>query len=152
MKWVTRERPRIDRVACAWLIRRFIDPAPEFLFVPNNQIEAVAQREDATIFHVGGGKVGRTPQETGFEALIRYFNIAPDDAALQRVARIVHGADVFGADAPPESAGLRAIMLGWVDVYADDHQILAAGIPVYESLYQWCRRQRPASGTMVVRT
>jgi hypothetical protein len=141
MKWVTRERPRIDRVACAWLIRRFLDPEPEFLFVPNDQVEAVAERENATIFHVRGGKVGRTPDETGFEALIRYFNIAPDDAALQRVARIVHGADVFGADAPPESAGLRAIMLGWVDVYDDDQALVAAAAPAYESLYQWCRRE-----------
>lgn len=152
MKWVTRERPRIDRVACAWLIRRFIDPEPEFLFVPNDQVTAVAERENATIFHVRGGSVGRTPDDTGFEALMRHFKVGEDDPALQRVANIVHGADVFGADAPPESAGLRAIMLGWVDVYADDHQILAAGIPVYESLYQWCRRQRPASGTMVART
>jgi hypothetical protein len=141
MKWITRERPRIDRVACGWLIRRFLDPSPEFLFVPTDQVEAVAEREDATIFHVRGGKVGRTPEETGFEALIRYFNIAPEDAALQRVARIVHGADVFGADAPPESAGLRAIMLGWVDVYSDDHELIAAAAPAYESLYQWCRRE-----------
>jgi hypothetical protein len=132
-------------VACAWLIRRFLDPEPEFLFVPNDQVEAVAERDDATIFHVRGGKVGRTPQETGFEALIRYFNIAPEDAALQHVARIVHGADVFGEDAPPESAGLRAIMLSWVDVYADDHELIAVAAPAYESLYQWCRRQASRS-------
>src|SRR3954467_8703706 len=103
MKWVTRERPRIDRVACAWLIRRFVDPEPEFLFVPNDQVEAVAEREGATIFHVRGGKVGRTPHETGFEALMRYYKVGADDTALQRVAQIVHGADVFGAEAPPES-------------------------------------------------
>jgi hypothetical protein len=142
MKWVTRERPRIDRVACAWLIRRFIDREPEFLFVPNDQVLAVAERENATVFHVRGGKVGRTPTDTGFEALMRHFNVGEDDPALHRLARIVHGADVHGADAPPESAGLRAIMLGWVDVYADDHELLAAATPAYESLYQWCRRQR----------
>jgi hypothetical protein len=141
MKWVTRERPRIDRVACAWLIRRFLDPEPEFIFVPNDQVDSVAKHENATIFHVRAGKLGRTPEETGFEALIRYFNIAPDDAALQRVARIVHGADVFGPDAPPESAGLHAIMLGWVEVYSDDHTLIAAATPAYESLYQWCRRE-----------
>jgi hypothetical protein len=104
-------------------------------------VEAVAEREDATIFHVRGGKVGRTPEETGFEALIRYYNVAPDDAALQRVARIVHGADVFGAESPPESAGLRAIMLGWIYAYEDDHTLIAAAAPAYESLYQWCRRE-----------
>jgi hypothetical protein len=142
MKWVTRERPRIDRVACAWLIRRFVDPEPEFLFVPNDQVMATAERENATIFHVRGGTVGRTPDDTGFEALIRHFHIGEDDLGLQRLARIVHGADVHGADAPPESAGLRAVMMGWVDVYADDHELVAAAAPVYESLYQWCRRQR----------
>jgi hypothetical protein len=142
MKWVTRERPRIDRVACAWLIRRFIDPAPEFLFVPNDQVTAVAERENATIFHVRGGTVGRTPNDTGFEALIRHFNVGEGDPALQRLARIVHGADVRGDDAPPESAGLRAIMMGYVDVYSDDHELVAAAVTAYESLYQWCRRQR----------
>jgi hypothetical protein len=142
MKWVTRERPRIDRVACAWLIRRFLDAAPEFLFVPNDQVLTVAQQEGATVFHVRGGTVGRTPGDTGFEALMRHFNVGEDDAALQRLARIVHGADVHGADAPPESAGLRAIMMGYVDVYSDDYELLAAAETVYESLYQWCRRQR----------
>jgi hypothetical protein len=142
MKWVTRERPRIDRVACAWLIRRFIDPAPEFLFVPNSQVFEVAERESATVFHVRGGAVGRTPGDTGFEALMRHYQVGQDDAALQRLARIVHGADVAGADAPPESAGLRAIMMGYVDVYADDHELVAAAVTAYESLYQWCRRQR----------
>jgi hypothetical protein len=141
MKWVTRERPRIDRVACAWLIRRFIDPEPEFLFVPNNEVLPVAERENATVFHVRAGKIGRTPEDTGFEALMRHFHVGEDDPALQRLARIIHGADVHGADSPPESAGLRAIMMGYVDVYADDHELLTAAVTVYESLYQWCRRQ-----------
>jgi hypothetical protein len=142
MKWVTRERPRIDRVACAWLIRKFIDPSPEFLFVPNDQVLPVAEREGATVFHVRAGAIGRTPTDTGFEALMRHFKVGEDDPALQRMARIIHGADVFGSDAPPESAGLRAIMMGWVDVFTDDHAIIEAGAPAYESLYQWCRRQR----------
>jgi hypothetical protein len=141
MKWVTRERPRIDRVACAWLIRRFIDSDPEFLFVPNNEVLAVADRENATVFHVRAGSIGRTPNDTGFEALMRHFKVGEDDAALQRLARIIHGADVVGAESPPESAGLRAIMMGYVDVYTDDHELLAAAVTVYESLYQWCRRQ-----------
>jgi hypothetical protein len=141
MKWVTRERPRIDRVACAWLIRRFIDPEPEFLFVPNNEVLSVAERENATVFHVRAGSIGRTPYDTGLEALMRHFHVGEGDPALQRLAGIVHGADVHGADSPPESAGLRAIMMGYVDVYADDHDLLNAAITVYESLYQWCRRQ-----------
>jgi hypothetical protein len=90
---------------------------------------------------VRGGVVGRTPNNTGFEALMRHFHVGEDDPALQRLARIIHGADVFGADAPQESAGLRAVMMGYVDVYSDDHELLAAAVTVYESLYRWCRRQ-----------
>jgi hypothetical protein len=138
MKWVTRERPRIDRVACAWVIRRFVDPEPEFLFVPNDQVFGVAERDGATPFHVRGGKLGRTPQETGFDAILRYYNLGQDDPALVRLARIIHGADVFGAESPPESAGLRAIMNGYVGAYADDHELLRAAVTVYEALYQWC--------------
>jgi hypothetical protein len=140
MKWVTRERPRIDRVACAWLIRRFIDPEPEFLFVPNDQVAEVAEREHASSFHVRGGTFPRSGDETGFEALIRHYELAKDDRALERLARIVHGADVANADAPPESAGLRAIMVSYPDVFADDHELVATAVSVYESLYQWCRR------------
>jgi hypothetical protein len=141
VKWVTRERPRIDRVACAWLIGRFVDLEPEFLFVPNDQVHVVAERDDATPFHVRGGKLGRTPEETGFDTIMRYYDLGKDDPALRRVAAIVHGADVFGADAPPESAGIRAIMNGYVDVFADDQELVRVATTVYESLYQWCRRQ-----------
>jgi hypothetical protein len=142
MKWVTRERPRIDRVACAWLIRRFVDSQPEFIFVPTDQVHVVAEREDATPFHVRGGKLGRTPDETGFDAIMRFYGLGQDDPALQRLARIVHGADVFGADAPAGSAGVRAVMNGYTDAYADDHELLNVAVTVYEALYQWCRRQR----------
>jgi hypothetical protein len=145
MKWVTRERPRIDRVACAWLIRRFIDPEPEFLFVPADQVLPVAEREGAHVFHVRGGEFARTPDDTGFEALIRHYDLGQDDPALEKLAAIVHGADVRSADAPPESAGLRAVMMGYGDVYADDHELTTVAATVYESLYQWLRRQA-ASG------
>jgi hypothetical protein len=146
MKWVTRERPRIDRVACAWLIRRFIDPEPVFLFVPNDQVFETAERERANTFHVRGGTFPRTADETGFEALIRHYDLAKDDPALLELARIVNGADVRGSDAPLESAGVRAIMMGYVDVYADDHELLNVAVTVYESLYQWCRRSRSTTG------
>jgi hypothetical protein len=141
MKWVTRERPRIDRVACAWLIRRFVDPQPEFLFVPNDEVFEVAEREGATAFHVRGGKLGRTPDETGLDAMLRFYNLGEDDPALARLARIVHGADVFGSDAPPESAGIRAIMNGYVEVFSDDQELTRVAATVYEALYQWCRKQ-----------
>ena len=141
MKWVTRERPRIDRVACAWLIRRFIDPEPEFLFVPADQVLAVAERDGALVFHVRGGTFERTADDTGFEALMRHYELDTDDPALQQLALIVHGADVRSADAPPESAGIRAIMMGYVDAYDDDHELLAAAVTVYEALYLWLKRQ-----------
>jgi hypothetical protein len=142
MKWVTRERPRIDRVACAWAIRRFVDPEPEFLFVPNDQVFEIAEREDATPFHVrGADKLGRTPDETGLDAILRVYELGRDDPALVHLARIVHGADVFGSDAPPESAGIRAIMNGYVDVFADDQELTRVAATVYEALYQWCRKQ-----------
>jgi hypothetical protein len=153
MKWITRERPRIDRVACAWLIRRFIDPQPEFLFVPGDRVFEVAEREGATPFHVRGHgqehaqaqKFGRTPDETGMDAIMRFYDLGADDPALVRVARIVHGADVFGSDASPESAGIRAIMNGYIDVFADDQELTRVAATVYEALYQWCRKQSPQS-------
>jgi hypothetical protein len=147
MKWVTRERPRIDRVACAWLIRRFVDPDPEFLFVPNDQVFVVAEREGATPFHVRGGTLERTRDETGFDAILRHYQLGGDDPALMHVARIVHSADVFGADAPPESAGVRAIMNGYVGAYADDQELTRVAVTVYEALYQWCLRQSKVATT-----
>jgi hypothetical protein len=141
MKWVTRERPRIDRVACAWLIKRFIDPDPTFLFVPNDQVSVVAEREGATPFHVRGGPFGRSGDETGFDVIARAHELTGTDVALDRLAKIIRGADVALAETPPESAGLRAIMNGFVDVYTDDHVLLEHATPVYEALYAWCRRQ-----------
>jgi hypothetical protein len=146
VKWVTRERPRIDRVACAWLIRRFIDPQPEFLFVPADRVQEVAEHQDATPFHVrgAGGNLARSADETGFDAIVRVYDLGKDDPALVRLAGIVHGADVFGAEAPAEAAGLKAIMNGYVDVFADDQELTRVASTVYEALYQWCIRANAA--------
>jgi hypothetical protein len=144
MKWVTRERPRIDRVACAWLIQRFVDPDPTFLFVPADDVLSTAEREQATPFHVRGGPFARSNTETGFDVLARHHQLSGTDAALDRVGDIVRGADIGGPEPPPESGGIRAIMNGFVDVYADDHELLRAATPVYEALYQWCKRQQAA--------
>jgi hypothetical protein len=115
--------------------------------VANDQVLAVAEREGATPFHVRGGKLGRTAEETGFDAILRYYKLGQDDPALAHVARIVHGADVFGADAPPESAGLRAIMNGYVGAYADDQELTTVAVTVYEALYQWCLGQAKKAPT-----
>jgi hypothetical protein len=87
------------------------------------------------------------PDETGFDAILRHYKLGQDDPALARLASIVHGADVFGADAPPESAGLRAIMNGYVGAYSDDHELLRVAVTVYEALYQWCLAQVNAAGS-----
>ena len=144
MQWVTRERPRIDRVACAWLIQRFVDPEPTFLFAPNDQVPVVAEREGATPFHVRLGPFAPSGQETGFDVIARHHGLLDKDAALAQLATIIRGADKGLPEAPPESAGLRAIMVSFVDVYADDHEVLRAATPVYEALYAWCRRQTAA--------
>lgn len=146
MRWVTRERPRIDRVACAWLIQRFVDREAEFLFVPGEQVQGVAEREGATSFHVRDSPFARSAQETGFDAIARHHGLLGNDAALDRLATIIRGADMNLPEAPPESAGLRAVMNGFVEVYADDHVLLRAATPVYEALYAWCRRQAASPG------
>ena len=145
MKWVTRERPRIDRVACAWLIRRFIDPEPTFLFVPSDQVAAVAERAGAHAYHVRGvGPFAPSAQETGFDVIARHHGLLDKDPALERLATIIRGADKGFPEAPAESAGLRAIMVSFADVYADDDEVLRMATPAYEALYAWCRRQTGA--------
>jgi hypothetical protein len=136
MKWVTRARPKVDRVACPWLILRFVDPAAEFLYVPPDQVQAVARREGATAFDVPGAELGHHGAECSFDAIIRKYGL--DDPALQALARIVRGADTDARDLTPESRGLEAIAEGFRLVYADDHALLQAELPVYDALYAAC--------------
>jgi hypothetical protein len=144
MKWVTRARPKVDRVACPWLILRFIDPAAEFLYVPAAEVLAVARREGATPFDVPGVELGHHGAECSFDAVIRAYRL--DDPALEALARIVRGADTDQRDLAPESRGLEAIAEGFRLVYADDHALLQAELPVYDALYAACAarlRARP---------
>jgi hypothetical protein len=141
MKWVTRERPKVDRIACPWLIRRFVDAEAEFLYVPADQVQAVAQREGATPYDVPGAELGHQGDECSFDAIVRKYDLARDDPALVRLARIVRGADTDQRDLTPESRGLVAIAQGFSAVYEDDHAQLAAELPVYDALYAWCQRQ-----------
>jgi hypothetical protein len=140
MKWVTRARPQVDRVACPWLIKRFIDPAAEFLYVPADQVQAVAQREGATPFDVAGAELGHHGDECSFDAIIKRYDLVKDNQALARLARIVRGADTAQRDLAPESRGLLAIAQGFSDVYPDDQEQLAAELPLYDALFAWCRR------------
>lgn len=146
MKWVTRARPKTDRIACPWLIRRLIDPDAEILYVPADQVLAVAEREHAHSFDAPGAAYDHRDGHCTFEVLIDEYSLG-DDAALTRLASIVHAADI-DADlrTDPAGPGLLAIGLGGLDVEADDHRLLDRASFVYDALYAWCTRQ-VASGT-----
>ena len=143
MKWVTRARPMVDRIACPWLIRRFVDPDAEFLYVPADQVMAVAEHEGAIPYDVPGVELGHHGAECSFDAIIRTYHLT--DSALARLARIVRGADTDARDLTPESAGLYAIAGGFRLVYADDHEQLERELPVYDALYAWCQQQQGAA-------
>jgi hypothetical protein len=140
-KWVTRERPKVDRVACPWLIQRFVDPDAEFLYVPKEQVIAVSERENAIPFDVPGVELGHHGDECSFDAIIRTYDLAKSDPALARLALIVRGADTDQQDLAPESRGLLAIAEGFNAAYGNDHELLSAELPVYDALYAWCRKQ-----------
>jgi hypothetical protein len=139
MKWVTRARPKVDRVACPWLIRRFVDPQAEFLYVPTDQVADVAKREGAIPFDVPNVELGHQGAECTFDAIIRKYKLT--DPALQELALIVRGADTAAKDLTPESRGLDAIAEGFRLVYRDDHELLEREMPVYDALYAYCRQQ-----------
>ncbi|MCK6478969.1 MAG: chromate resistance protein [Planctomycetaceae bacterium] len=138
MKWVTRERPKVDRVACPWLIVRFVDPEAEFLFVQKDRVMEVAAREGATPFDVPGVELGHHGEECSFDAVVRKYGLGKDPA-LARLARIVRGADTDMEDPPPESAGLEAIADGFRRIVLDDRELLRREFPVYDALYARCR-------------
>jgi hypothetical protein len=139
MKWVTRERPMVDRIACPWLIRRFVDPTAEFLFVPADQVLAVAEREGATPYDVPGAELGHHGDACSFDAIITKYDLT--EPALAALALIVRGADTDAKDLTPESRGLVAIAEGFRLVYDDDHAQLAAELPVYDALYAVCQKR-----------
>lgn len=139
MKWITRERPKIDRIACPWLIARFIDRQPEFLYVPSDQVSVVAKREGATPYDVPGAELSHVGQSCSFDAFLSKYRL--DDDALGLLAVIVRGADTGRPDLAPQSPGLLAISHGLSDVFPDDHDMLRHGLTMYDALYAWCRRQ-----------
>jgi hypothetical protein len=137
MKWVTRARPKVDRVACPWLIKRFVDPEAEFLYVPADRVMEVAKRENAIPFDVANVELGHHGPECSFDAIIKKYNLS--DPALQRLALIVRGADTDAKDLTPQSRGLDAIAEGFRLAYSDDHEQLKHEMPVYEALYAYCQ-------------
>jgi hypothetical protein len=144
MKWVTRERPKTDRIACPWLIRKFIDPYAEFVYVPADQVLDAAEREGAHSYDAPGARYTHRDGLCSFEVLVEEYEI--DDAAVQLLARIVHGADVAeDRDATRQSPGLQAVAEGFHYIFADDHEQLDAELVVYDALYAWCQHQVAAS-------
>jgi hypothetical protein len=143
MKWITRERVKVDRVACPWLIRKFVDPDAEFLFVPADEVLATAERERATPYDVPGVELGHHQGRCRFEAFVEKYRI--DDPAVRLLAQIVHGADV-SADlyGRPEAPGLNAIAEGFRHLgLRDDHEILEREWVVYDALYAYCQTVAP---------
>lgn len=137
MKWVTRERPKIDRIACPWLIQRFIDPQAEFLYVPANQVLPVADSEGATPYDIPGVEMSHVGNSCSFDAFLLKYKLS--DPALQQLATIVRGADTDRLDLAPQAAGLYALSLGLSRQFADDHEMLRHGMVMYDALYAWCQ-------------
>ena len=138
MKWVTRERPKIDRIACPWLVRRFVEPDAEFLYVPTERVFEVAKETGATPYDIpGADPFSHVGELCSFDAFIKHYGL--DDPALRRLAVIVRGADTARHDLAPEASGLHAISMGLSANIADDHAMLEQGMVIYDALYAWCR-------------
>jgi hypothetical protein len=137
MRWITRARPKVDRIACPWLIKRFVDPEAEFLFVPPDEVRERAARLGAIPFDVEGVELSHDGPLCSFDAILRKYGL--DDPALQEMAVIIRGADTEHLELAPQAAGLLAISLGLSRNFADDHEQLAQGMAVYDALYAWAR-------------
>ena len=137
MKWITREKARVDRIACPWLISRFIDRAPTFLFVPADRVREVAAKEDAVPYDVPGVELGHHGDRCSFDAFLSKYRL--EDAALGALADIVRGADTDARHLTPESAGLYALATGFQQIAVDDHDNMTRQFPAYDALYAFCR-------------
>lgn len=138
-RWITRERPKIDRIACPWLVRRFIDAQAEFFYVSTTQVFDEAARLKAVAYDIPGAPISHDGERCSFDGLLHAFDL--HDPALDSLARIVRGADTDRLDLAPQSAGLLAFSLGLSRLHADDHAMLEAAMPLYDALYAWCRAQ-----------
>ena len=140
MKWVTRERPVIDRIACPWLIARFIDKEAEFLFVPPERVIKTAQETGAVPYDVPGVEFTHVGEGCSFDAFVQKYELAKDPA-IAMIAAIVRGADTDRHDLTPQSAGLLAISMGLRDLSPDDHEVLQHGFVIYDALYAWASKR-----------
>ena len=137
MKWITRERPKIDRIACPWLITRFIDENPEFFFVPAPRVLVMAVETGAVPYDVPDVELTHVGELCSFDAFLQRYQLT--DPALTQLAVIVRGADTGRPALAPQAAGLLAVSLGLSAIFADDHELLQQGMVIYDALYAWCR-------------
>jgi len=136
-RWVTRERPKIDRIACPWLVARFVDPGAEFLYVPTKEVLAAAKERDATPYDIADVPFSHEGERCSFDAFLKHYRLS--DPALEQLAVIVRGADTARLDRASQAPGLAAISLGLSRNFADDHEMLKAGMVMYDALYAWCK-------------
>jgi hypothetical protein len=136
-RWITREHPKIDRIACPWLVLRFIDPEAEFHYVPTTRVFEEAKRLNAVAYDIPGAPITHEGELCSFDTLLRAFDLR--EPALLALAAIVRGADTGRPDLTPQSAGLLAMSLGLSALHSDDHAMLRAALPMYDALYAWCR-------------
>jgi rhodanese-related sulfurtransferase len=137
-RWVTRERPKIDRIACPWLISRFVDRGAEFLYVPTKQVRDTAKARDAIPYDVPDVHFTHDGELCSFDTFIKHYRLGADPA-LQRLALIVRGADTAKLDLAPQAPGLAAVSLGLSRIFPDDHEMLKHGMVLYDALYAWCK-------------
>ncbi|HEV8643289.1 MAG TPA: chromate resistance protein ChrB domain-containing protein [Methylomirabilota bacterium] len=137
MKWVTREKARVDRIACPWLVSRFVDREPVFLFVPPTEVRRVAEREGAIPYDVPDVELGHHGDRCSFDAFLEKYGL--EDPALRALARIVRGADTDARHLAPESPGLYAVASGFRTIAADDHDNMRLQFPAYDALYAYCQ-------------
>jgi hypothetical protein len=138
LNWITRERPKIDRIACPWLILRFIDAQAQFHYVPADQVLAIAKQTGAIPYDIPGVELTHVGEQCSFDAFLKKYRL--DDPALPQLANIVRGADTSRLDLAPQSAGLYAISLGLSATITDDHEMLRYGLVMYDALYAWCAK------------
>lgn len=138
-RWVTREHPKIDRIACPWLVSRFIDPVAEFIYLPPNTVAQYAKDNGAIPYDIKDVEFGHVGDQCSFDAIVKAYDI--HDAALDRLATIVRGADTSRPDLTPQCEGLLAISYGLSSNFPDDHEMLKHGLVMYDALYRWCRLQ-----------
>jgi rhodanese-related sulfurtransferase len=136
-RWVTRERPKIDRIACPWLVRRFVDPDAEFLYVPTADVKRVSLEKNAIAYDIPDVEFSHEGERCSFDAFLKYYRLR--DPALDALALIVRGADTNRLDLAPQAPGLAAISLGLSRNYKNDHEMLEHGMVMYDALYAWCK-------------